>query len=71
MRFVLKLSKNSIMYLFLSELIYISHSAPKDFAMHEGSSINYVSKRTGWVLKMETFADVQYCIFADIVGGSE
>ena len=56
---------------FCRELIYILDSAPKDFAMHEGSSINYVSKRTGWVLKMETFADVQYFIFAEIVGGSE
>ena len=25
----------------------------------------------GWVQKMAIFADVQYCIYADIVGGSE
>ena len=25
----------------------------------------------GWVPKMAVFADVQYCIYADIVGGSE
>jgi hypothetical protein len=38
-------------------------------------SIYYVSKRTGWVGSKKKgggeFADVQYCIYADIVGGSE
>jgi hypothetical protein len=27
------------------------------------------AKRTGWIQKMAIFADVQYCIYADIVGG--
>ena len=39
-----------------------------------GPSLYYVSKRTGWVglenhfLKMTSFADVHYCIYADKVG---
>ena len=33
-------------------------------------SLYYVSKRTGWwVQKMAIFDDVQYCIYADKVGG--
>jgi hypothetical protein len=36
-------------------------------------SLYYVSKRTGWVgrwvQKKVIFADVQYCIYADIMGG--
>ena len=33
-------------------------------------SLYYVSKRTGWVgLENGPFADVQYCIYADKVGG--
>ena len=40
-----------------------------------GPSLYYVSKRTGWVglenhfLKMTSFADVHYCIYADKMGG--
>ena len=35
-----------------------------------GPSIYYVSKRTEWIQKMAAFADVQHCIYAQIVGGS-
>ena len=36
----------------------------------KGPSLYHVSKRTGWVgSEMAIFADVQYCIYADIVGG--
>ena len=34
-----------------------------------GPSLYYVSKMSGWVQKMTIFADVQYYIYADIVGG--
>ena len=35
-----------------------------------GPSLYYVSKRTGWVgLEMTIFADIQYWIYADKVGG--
>ena len=34
---------------------------------------HYLGKRTGyvggWVQKLTIFADVQYCIYADLVGG--
>ena len=34
----------------------------------EGPPIYYVIKRTGWVgLENVSFADVQYCMYADIV----
>ena len=36
-----------------------------------GPSLYYVSKRTGWVWKMIIFDDVQHCIHAVIVVGSE
>ena len=40
--------------------------------INKGPSIFYVSKRTGFEYpKMTVFADVQYCIYADNVGGSK
>ena len=48
------------------------HCIVSEIAARMGSSLYYVSKRTGsvgWVKKMTIFADVQYCIYADKVGG--
>ena len=46
---------------------YFGHHSDKG----KGPSLYYVSKMTAWVQKIAIFADVQYCIYADIVGGSE
>jgi hypothetical protein len=36
----------------------------------KGTTLYYVSKRTGWVgLENGHLADVQYCVYADKVGG--
>ena len=37
--------------------------------INQGPSLYYVSGLGGWVKKMASFADVQYCIYAGQVGG--
>ena len=39
----------------------------KAYILPKGPFIYYVIKRTGWV----GFSEVQYCIYDDIMGGSE
>ena len=48
---------------------YLLHGPPGMYGNIPTYITSAVSQRTGWVRKMAIFADVQYCIYADIVGG--